>query len=238
MPLRAQRANEEDPMRSSPVPPCRTRGRGNPCRLALAFAAAPVRRSASTRPPPRPAVSAAAPPAGLRPRAATESACRRSSAPPSPTASRKRGGADGGGFIRSAYTGVVGASAVGGTTSGVWESPAFTYAGAAGGEATAISLGLDRRASVDQLLAVAGNSAEYTVRLIDVTEGGEALTLIAPTTLAGANSWTGVSRRIDRPGKPHARRRIPDPDHQQLHHRHQRARHRQRRLRQRRAQRL
>jgi hypothetical protein len=32
------------------------------------------------------------------------------------------------------------------------------------------------------------------VRLIDLTKGGEALTLVAPTTLAGANSWTGVSR--------------------------------------------
>jgi hypothetical protein len=104
------------------------------------------------------------------------------------------GGADNGGFIRSAYTGVVGATAVGGTTRGVWESPAFTYSGAAGGEATALNLSLDRRASVDQLLAVAGNSAEYTVRLINVSEGGEALTLIAPTTLAGANSWSGVSR--------------------------------------------
>jgi hypothetical protein len=104
------------------------------------------------------------------------------------------GGADGGGFIRSAYTGVVGATAVGGTTRGVWESPAFTYSGAAGGDATAISLSLDRRASVDQLLAVAGNSAEYTVRLIDLSKAGEALTLIAPTTLAGANSWTAVSR--------------------------------------------
>ena len=109
-------------------------------------------------------------------------------------------GADGGGFIRSAYTGVVGATAVGGTTRGVWESPAFTYAGAAGGEATAINLSLDRRASVDQLLAVAGNTAEYTVRLIDVSGGGEALTLIAPTTLAGANSWTGVSRGSIDPG--------------------------------------
>ena len=41
---------------------------------------------------------------------------------------------------------------------------------------------------------MAGNSAEYSVRLIDVSEEGEALTLIAPTTLAGANSWTSVAR--------------------------------------------
>jgi hypothetical protein len=104
------------------------------------------------------------------------------------------GGADGGGFIRSAYTGVVGVTAVGGTTTGTWESPTFAYSGVGGGDATAISLALDRRASVNQLLAVTGNSAEYTVRLIDLSEGGEALTLIPATTLAGANSWTGVTR--------------------------------------------
>jgi hypothetical protein len=104
------------------------------------------------------------------------------------------GGADGGGFIRSAYTGVVGASAVGGTTTGTWESPSFAYAGTGGGKATEVSFALDRRASVDKLLAVAGNSAEFTVRLVDISDGGEALTLIPATTLAGANSWTNVVR--------------------------------------------
>jgi hypothetical protein len=104
------------------------------------------------------------------------------------------GGADGGGFIRSAYTGVTGVTAVGGTATGTWESPPFTYDGAGGEEAAAVGLALDRRASVDQLLAVAGNSAEYTVRLVDLSEGGEALTLIPPTTLAGANSWTEMTQ--------------------------------------------
>lgn len=42
------------------------------------------------------------------------------------------GGADGGGFIRSAYTGVAGAMALAGTTTAVWQSPAFTYYGVAG----------------------------------------------------------------------------------------------------------
>lgn len=110
------------------------------------------------------------------------------------------GGADGGGFIRSAYTGVVGATAVGGTTTGTWESPSFGYDGVGGREAMSVSFALDRRASVDQLLAVAGNSAEYTVRLIDLSEGGEALTLIPATTLAGANSWTDVRRGSIDPG--------------------------------------
>jgi hypothetical protein len=102
------------------------------------------------------------------------------------------GGADGGGFIRSAYTGVVGAMAVAGTTTGVWESPPFTYSGIDGADPATVGFALDRRANVDQLLAVAGNSAEYSVRLVDLGEAGEALTLIAPTTLAGADSWTNV----------------------------------------------
>lgn len=104
------------------------------------------------------------------------------------------GGADGAGFIRSAYTGVVGVMAVAGTTTAVWQSPAFTYSGADNASPTAVSFALDRRASVDQLLAVAGNSAEYSVQLIDLSAGGEAVPLIGPTTLAGAQSWTNVRR--------------------------------------------
>jgi hypothetical protein len=104
------------------------------------------------------------------------------------------GGADGGGFIRSGYTGVVGVTAVGGTTTGTWESPPFTYKGAGGAKAASVSFAFDRRANVDQLLAVEGNSAEYTVRLVDVSNGGEASTLISATTLAGANAWSNVTR--------------------------------------------
>jgi hypothetical protein len=103
------------------------------------------------------------------------------------------GGADGGGYIRSAYTGVVGATAVAGTTTAVWQSPPFIYSGAGGNGPTAVSFTLDRRASVDQLLAVAGNSAEYSVRLNDLSTGGEGVSLIPPTTLAGAHSWTNVA---------------------------------------------
>jgi hypothetical protein len=161
--------------------------------LALAFAAAAG--AAVSKYPPAASRGFSGSAAGWTSSSSTEGICL----PPLLCANvansyQDTGGADGGGFIRSAYTGVVGASAVGGTTKGIWESPGFTYTGVAGGETTAIGISLDRRASVDQLLAVAGNSAEFTVRLIDVSEGGEALTLIAPTTLAGANSWTNVTR--------------------------------------------
>jgi hypothetical protein len=107
------------------------------------------------------------------------------------------GGADGGGYIRSAYTGVVGAMAVAGTTTAVWQSPSFTYSGADGASPAGLSFSLDRRASVDQLLAVSGNSAEYSVQLLDASAGGEAVPLIAPATLAGAQTWTNVRRTID-----------------------------------------
>lgn len=102
------------------------------------------------------------------------------------------GGADGGGYIRSAYQGVAGVTAVAGTTSAVFASPPFTYRGAGGETADAVTLAMDRRASVDELLAVEGNAATYSVRLVDLDSGGEAIPLIEPTTLAGASSWRAV----------------------------------------------
>jgi hypothetical protein len=111
------------------------------------------------------------------------------------------GGADDGGFIRSAYSGVAGAMAVAGTTTAVWQSPRFSYEGAGGDAPTHVGFEMDRRASVDQLLAVEGNSADYAVRLIDVSTGGESLSLIAPTTLAGARTWTTARRASIDPGQ-------------------------------------
>jgi hypothetical protein len=43
------------------------------------------------------------------------------------------------------------------------------------------------------MLAVSGNSADYSVRL-DLSAGGEVVPLIGPTSLAGAQSWTNVRR--------------------------------------------
>jgi hypothetical protein len=102
------------------------------------------------------------------------------------------GGADGDGFIRSAYQGVAGAMAVAGTSTAVWTSPTFTYSGDGGDRPDAVSFRIDRRASVDQLLSVAGNSATYSVRLVDLSAGGETVSLIPPTTLAGANDWRSI----------------------------------------------
>jgi hypothetical protein len=98
------------------------------------------------------------------------------------------GGADGDGYLSTAFTGVVGASAIAGTATSVWESPSFSYAG----NASPRQVTLNRRASVDQLLAVEGNSADYSVQLVEMSAGGQATTVIGPTTLAGADTWRPV----------------------------------------------
>lgn len=99
------------------------------------------------------------------------------------------GGADGGGFIRSSYLGVVGVQSIGGAATGIWESPQFVYTGAGGEDARSVQLTLSRRADVDELLAVEGNSATYAVQLLNVNTGAK-LTLVDAASLAGANSWT------------------------------------------------
>lgn len=183
-------------------PPSRRTAMAVACLASLALVLPAAARAATSKYPSSPAAGFNGGLAGWASSSSNEGICL----PPLLCASvdnsfQETGGADGGGYVRSAYTGVVGVTAVGGTTAGIWESPTFIYDGAGGEEATAVSFSLDRRASVDQLLAVAGNSAEYTVRLIDLSDGGEALTLIQAATLAGAGSWTEVTRGSVDPGR-------------------------------------
>jgi hypothetical protein len=102
------------------------------------------------------------------------------------------GGAQGEGFIRSAFTGVAGVLGVAGTATGTWESPQFSYSGAGGQAPTSVRFTMDREANVAQLLAVAGNSATYSVQLVDISSPSGSLTLIDKATLAEAASWQAV----------------------------------------------
>ena len=135
------------------------------------------RQAASTRPTPPPAASTAARRLDGVVELGRASAWHRVlCAIGRRTPSSESGGADGGGFIRSAYTGVVGAMALAGTTTGGLAEPEPSpMTGRMVKSPEPSSFELDRRASVDQLLAVAGNSADYSVRLIDVSAGGEAI---------------------------------------------------------------
>jgi hypothetical protein len=113
------------------------------------------------------------------------------------------GDANGNGYITSSYLGVAGAGAVAGTTTGTWESPAFEYR-TAGGDPEAAFFSMSRRADVGQLLAVAGNSALYAVQLVDVTEGAQSVSVVAPVTMAGAESWTTIPRVEVKAGELHS----------------------------------
>ena len=98
---------------------------------------------------------------------------------------------------------MAGVGAIAGTSTGVWESPTFTYR-AANGDSEAAFFSMSRRADVSQLLAVAGNSAEYAVELRDMTEGAQPVSVVAPTSLAGAESWTTFPRAEVKAGKLHS----------------------------------
>jgi hypothetical protein len=108
------------------------------------------------------------------------------------------GGADGDGYISTVFTGVAGVSVVAGTSTSIWESPPFVYGG---GSSNARLLTMNRRASVDQLLAVEGNSAEYWVQLSNVSAGGAGPTVIGPATLAGADTWRPVPAAAIKPAQ-------------------------------------
>jgi hypothetical protein len=167
------------------------------CLLTLLLALPSIAGAATSKYPPAAAARGFTDgPAGWTASSSFDGSCAGPVLCPSVTNSfEPSGGADDGGFIRSAYSGVAGAMAVAGTTTAVWQSPTFIYEGVEGKRPTAVDFKLDRRASVDQLLAVEGNSADYSVRLVDVGEGGESLTLIGPATLAGARTWTRFIRR-------------------------------------------
>ena len=138
------------------------------------------------------------------------------------------GGADGDGYLSTAFTGVVGASAIAGTATSVWESPSFSYAG----NASPRQVTLNRRASVDQLLAVEGNSADYSVQLVEMSAGGQATTVIGPATLAGADTWRPVPEAAINAVQL-KQGSITGSDHDPQHDRRRRPGHRHGRLRQR-----
>jgi hypothetical protein len=95
-------------------------------------------------------------------------------------------GGQGDGYLRTAIGSLLG---VGATSRGAYKSPAFTYSGAGGATPTNLTFGIERRSSLGQLLAVTGNSADYSVDLVDLTQGGNATGLIDNEPIGDQNSW-------------------------------------------------
>jgi hypothetical protein len=102
------------------------------------------------------------------------------------------GGGAGGpsdGFLRSRLDGIL--ATVLGTSNAIWESPKFAYAGAGGATPNSVVFTLASQSAVGGLIGV-GGSVEYSVRLVDVTNGAGSRTLIGPVAVNTAPGWNGV----------------------------------------------
>jgi hypothetical protein len=100
------------------------------------------------------------------------------------------GGADGNGYIRTQFGSL--ASTLAGTSTGVWESPAFTYNGLGGKAAGTVTFDMNLLQSLGALLDLtAFNDAHYKVDLVDQNNGN--LISVVPSTLLAANvGWTAI----------------------------------------------
>ena len=101
------------------------------------------------------------------------------------------GGADGAtdGYIDTDFNALAGA--LGATSKGIWESPAFTYNGVNGQPADLLGFVVHRRADVGQLLGLLQDQT-YSVEILDLTEPSGSLLVIDEETLGGASGWTQV----------------------------------------------
>ncbi len=99
-------------------------------------------------------------------------------------------GGQGDGYLRTAIGSLLG---VGATSRGVYKSPAFTYSGARGNAPSSLTFGVERRSSLGQLLGVAGNSADYSVDLVDITQGGNSASVLDHDPIGDQNSWLAKS---------------------------------------------
>jgi hypothetical protein len=96
------------------------------------------------------------------------------------------GGTLGDGFLRSEFGALTG---VAGETYASWTSPGWVYSGAGGKKPTELVATITRNSSLNALLSVVGNSADYRVQLLDDSAGGQAITLIQGS-LALTSGWT------------------------------------------------
>ena len=103
------------------------------------------------------------------------------------------GGVRNSGHLRTSLSGFTGVEAV---TTGTWTGRPFAYDGLGGKAPDELTLRLARRADVAPLLAVEGNSATYSVDLVDQS-GGPAVSLIERESLANLEDFIEKSVRVD-----------------------------------------
>jgi hypothetical protein len=99
-------------------------------------------------------------------------------------------GGQGDGYLRTRIGSLLG---VGATSRGIYTSPAFTYTGAGSAAPNSITFSVARRSTLGALLAVTGNSADYSVDLVDITQGASATSVIDNEPIGDQNSWLAKS---------------------------------------------
>ncbi len=97
------------------------------------------------------------------------------------------------GYLRTTIGSLLG---VGATSRGLYQSRSFTYSGAGGKSPDSVTFGVARRSNLGQLLAVTGNSADYSVDLVDVTQGGNATSVVDNEPIGSQNSWVAKSLSV------------------------------------------
>lgn len=105
------------------------------------------------------------------------------------------GGVEGSGFIETKEGGLASVGLLV-KSSGIWESPAFTYTGAAGQRPTKVELSIARRAELSGLLAISGAEATYTTELVDQSSPTGSVVVTNAATLAGSSEWKTESASI------------------------------------------
>jgi hypothetical protein len=98
------------------------------------------------------------------------------------------GGAGGSsdGYLRTRIGSLLGVAA---TSRGIYESPSFNYKGVGGSQPDGLTLSVDRRSTLGALLDVAGNSADYSVDLVDTSQGGSVTSAIDHKPIGDQDSW-------------------------------------------------
>jgi hypothetical protein len=105
------------------------------------------------------------------------------------------GGVGNSGYIETNEGGVLSVGLLAEST-GIWESPEFTYLGVAGQRPTKVGLTLARRAQLSNLLTLSGAQATYTVELVDKTAPSGTVVVVNGATLPAAEEWKSTSTAI------------------------------------------
>jgi hypothetical protein len=165
-----------------------------PCAVALLFAAGASNAQAArsvypTQPDARSLDSGAA---GWTNSSTVTGLCVPSLSCPTVTNSVPSSGGAGGGYLLTEVSNFAGVDSA---ATGIFESPSFSYDGVNGAEPKTVTLKLSRIADVSALVGVQGNSADYSVQLVDTTKPPN-VAVVQPTSLEGASDFTEI-RAVD-----------------------------------------